>query len=82
MNKKLAYVFVPLLLIVVVFGGWKVYKYYSTHETTDDAQIEGDIVPVLSRVTGYVDHVNVSDNDKVDSGAVIAQLDTRSYTRS
>src|SRR5262245_33420987 len=45
--------------------------------TTDDAQIEGHIVPVLARVGGYVAVVRVNENQSVRTGDLLVQLDDR-----
>lgn len=45
--------------------------------TTDDAQIEGHIVPVVARVGGYVAAVRVNENQPVHAGDVLVQLDDR-----
>ena len=46
-----------------------------THETTDNAQIETQIVPVLPRVSGYIKMINVRDFDSVSKGQLVAEID-------
>jgi membrane fusion protein (multidrug efflux system) len=46
---------------------------------TDDAQVDADVVPVSTRVAGVILHMKVSDNQKVDAGAVIAEIDDADY---
>ncbi|MGE5178740.1 MAG: HlyD family secretion protein [Bacteroidota bacterium] len=48
-----------------------------THEGTDDAEVEGHMIPVLSRVSGFVRDVRVSENQPVRAGDVLVQLDDR-----
>ncbi len=48
-----------------------------THIGDDNAQVEGRIIPVLSRVSGYVAAVEVDDNHEVRSGQVLARIDER-----
>ncbi|MHB9036803.1 MAG: HlyD family secretion protein [Armatimonadota bacterium] len=48
-------------------------------ETTDDAQIEGHLVPISSRVSGHVLSVNVVDNELVRKDHLLIQLDPRDY---
>jgi membrane fusion protein, multidrug efflux system len=55
------------------------YRHYAAYETTDDAQIDGYIYPVSSRVAGYVTRVTVDDNQYVKAGAVLARLDPKDY---
>jgi len=66
-------------LIAAVAIGVYVWHYYSIRESTDDAQIEAHIGPVSSRVPGTVVKVNFEDNQYVDAGAVLVQLDPTDY---
>ena len=50
-------------------------RFHLTHESTDDAQVEGTIVPVLPRVGGYVERVLVQENQPVREGQVLVELD-------
>ncbi len=61
--------------------GWGVSKwhYARTHASTDDAQVDGHIIPVLARVGGYITLVEVSDNDSVRAGQWLAQIDDAVY---
>jgi len=71
------------LIAVVVLGAlvWGVQKwmYARAHESTDDAQVEGHIIPVLSKVGGYVDAVTVQDNDSVNTGDTLVRIDDAEY---
>jgi membrane fusion protein (multidrug efflux system) len=48
-------------------------------ETTDDAQIDGHVTQIAARVGGTVKAVHVNDNQRVDAGAVLVELDPRDY---
>ena len=54
---------------------------YSTRGrvTTDDAYIEGHVVPVSSKVKGHISHVMVDDNQEVEKGQLIAEIETADY---
>jgi membrane fusion protein (multidrug efflux system) len=67
-------VIITVLLIAGYFGFKKIY-FSVTHESTDNAQVETQIVPVLPRVSGYVKAVNVRDFDSVKQGQLIVELD-------
>ncbi len=67
---------VGLILIVAAYAGW---EYLSRWESTDDAQIDGHIHPVNARVGGTVMSVNVEENQRVEAGTIVAQLDSRDY---
>jgi membrane fusion protein (multidrug efflux system) len=67
------------LAIVFVVGGIGFWLYYSSRESTDDAQIEGDIVPISARVGGTVAKVLVDDNQYVEAGTTLVELDPTDY---
>lgn len=68
-----------LLVIALAIAGYFAWRHYASRETTDDAQIDGNIVPVAPRVTGTVVKINVEDNQEVQAGAVLVELDPRDY---
>jgi len=53
--------------------------YIHNHETTDDAQVDGHIVPVIAKVGGYVAIVAVGDNDSVKAAQLLVRLDSAEY---
>ena len=55
---------------------WLIINYYDDKNRTDDAQVDGDIVPVLARTDGFVDSVYVEDDQVVHAGDIMLQLDT------
>ena len=66
---------IGLLIIVGGYFGYKKIHFEMTHESTDNAQIETQITPVLPRVSGYVKTITVKDYDSVKAGELIATLD-------
>jgi membrane fusion protein (multidrug efflux system) len=64
-----------IVLLAALFFGGKYWLYTRAHQSTDDAQVSGDIVPVLARVGGYVRSVGVSENDTVHLGDTVVVLD-------
>ena len=82
-EKKKKNIVVPiilgvLLVIGIVFGIVE-WNYYSKHVDTDDAQIDGDISPVVARVGGYVKDINFEENTRVKEGQVLVKLDDDDY---
>lgn len=67
---------VGLLIAVGVFAYW---QYSQGWESTDDAQIDGRIHAISARVPGTVLKVLVEDNEQVEAGTIIAELDPRSF---
>jgi len=78
--KKKSKFFVIVLSILVIVGGWfgiSKYVYSLHHEETDDAQVEANISPVISKIPGYVTKVFVDDNQLVHKGDTLLTLDQR-----
>lgn len=63
------------VVIVALVGAIGAYWYYGGRESTDNAQIDGHITPVASRVGGTVLRVLVADNQRVESGTTLVELD-------
>ena len=59
--------------------GLRLWQYYRTHESTDDAYIAGGIVPLSPRVNGTVVSVHVDEHQQVEAGQLLAQLDRRDF---
>jgi membrane fusion protein (multidrug efflux system) len=67
------------LLIVLAVVGIFIWRYYAARESTDDAQIDGHIGPISSRVPGIAIDVYVEDNTVVHRGQILVQLDPKDY---
>ncbi len=70
-----------LILLAVLGGGWfaKQWWFGRTHESTENAQVDGHIVPVLAKVGGFVTSVNVSENQRLPAGQVVVTIDDAEY---
>jgi membrane fusion protein (multidrug efflux system) len=66
-------------IIVLIVAGAFIWHYYSIRESTDDAQVDGHITPISARVSGTVTAIHFEDNQYVEAGAVLVELDTRDY---
>ncbi len=78
-KKKIVLSIVGVLALILLFWGFQKWNYGRSHQTTDNAQVDGHIVPVLAKVGGYVKMVNVSENDHVNAGQLLVQLDDADY---
>lgn len=79
-QKKRSKSFIIILILLVLGGGWfglTKYIHSQHHEETDDAQVEANISPVISKISGYVLKVNVKDNQFVHKGDTLMTLDDR-----
>jgi membrane fusion protein, multidrug efflux system len=72
----IAGVLTALVLCIGAFYGIRHIRFILAHEDTDDAQVEGHISPVLPRVSGYVSKVLVDDNQHVNAGDLLVQIDS------
>jgi len=64
------------VLLAALLG---LFLYYRNRESTDDAQVDGHITPISSKVYGRVQEVLVKDNQPVKKGDVLVKLDPRDY---
>jgi len=64
---------------ILVGGGLAVWRYLSSYESTDDAQVDAHLHPVSTRIRGHVIRVNVGDNEYVEQGAVLVEIDPTDY---
>ena len=63
------------LIGFALFFGVKKIVFSLTHETTDNAQIETSIVPVITRIAGYVKNITIKDYYSVGQGQLVVELD-------
>jgi membrane fusion protein (multidrug efflux system) len=67
------------IAVVLLVGGFFLWRYFGSYESTDDAQVDVHIYPVSARISGYVIAVNVGDNQYVEKGYVLVEIDPRDY---
>ena len=67
------------VIAVVLVAGMFVWRYLSSYESTDDAQADVHLYPVSARISGYVVRVNVDDNQWVQKGTVLVEIDPKDY---
>jgi Biotin-lipoyl like len=80
LTRRTRRVLLALLLIIVVGAiapfAW---NYLQSYESTDDAQIDGHIDPLSSRINGTVIRVHAEDDDRVKAGELLVEIDPRDY---
>ncbi len=73
----------PFILgILALLGGFWTFRtlsYARTHENTDNALIDGHVLPVLAKVGGFVTKVSVRENDQVALNAALVTIDDREF---
>jgi membrane fusion protein, multidrug efflux system len=68
-----------LAAVLILVAAALLWRYLSSYESTDDAQVDVHLYPVSSRISGYVIAVNVGDNQYVEKGAVLVEIDPTDY---
>jgi membrane fusion protein (multidrug efflux system) len=64
------------VVAVLVAGGWYLHRWWTAgKESTDNAQIEADVVPIAARVGGVIVTAKVHDNQHVNQGDVLFEID-------
>ena len=78
-RKKIIIGVVVVAAAIALTWAIRTFIYSRAHETTDNAQVDGHIVPVLAKVGGYVTAVLVQDNDSVRDGQTLVRIDDAEY---
>ncbi len=78
-KRRIVLPIVAVVLLIAAIWGVKQWSYGRSHESTDDAAIDGHLVPVLAKVSGYVQSVTISDNDHVTTDSLLVQIDPAEY---
>lgn len=78
MNRKWKVIAASAGVVAVALGSMA-FLSLQGRETTDNAQVDGDLVPVASKVYGNVSRVLVNDNQAVKAGDVLVEIDARDY---
>jgi membrane fusion protein (multidrug efflux system) len=66
-----------LILLTGIVVGVREYLHYKNIESTDDAQLASNIDPVVARISDYVTSINFKDNEHVNKGQLLVQLDDK-----
>jgi membrane fusion protein (multidrug efflux system) len=78
-SKRRRNTVILVVVLVLVVGGVFLWRHLSSYESTDDAQADVHLYPVSARVSGYVVRVNVEDNQWVQKGATLVEIDPKDY---
>jgi membrane fusion protein (multidrug efflux system) len=70
-----------IAVVLLGLSTWAVRRWMFglTHESTDNAQVDGHVVPILPKVGGFVMEVRVVENEQVHAGDTLVVLDDRDY---
>jgi membrane fusion protein (multidrug efflux system) len=70
---------IAIAVIVLLVLGFFLYRYMTSYESTDDAQIDGHVNSISTRIAGHVVKLNVQDNQYVQAGTVLLEIDPADY---
>jgi membrane fusion protein (multidrug efflux system) len=76
-RRKIAALLLAAVL-VLIGGGYFVWRTFQ-YEDTDDAQVDGHIMPLSARITGQIQEVKVVEGQLVHAGDVLVTIDQRDY---
>jgi len=78
-KRRKTILFIVLGTLAAGVCGLILWRHFSGYESTDDAQVDAHLHPVSARVPGYVIRVNVGDNEYVQKGTLLVEIDPRDY---
>ena len=78
-RRGTAFMVMGLVLLALVALGARRWIYGLSHVSTDNAQVDGHIVPILPKVGGFVTDVRIDENQNVKAGDTLVVLDDRDY---
>ncbi|HEV3196693.1 MAG TPA: HlyD family secretion protein [Bryobacteraceae bacterium] len=78
-KSKVGRILAVLAVVVLGVAGYRLWKYFGTYETTDDAQVDGHIHAVSSRISGNVVQVLAEDQKYVKAGDILVRIDPKDY---
>jgi len=70
---------IVIAVVVLLVVGFFAYRYFTSYESTDDAQIDGHINSISARISDHVIKLNVDDNQEVKAGTVLVEIDPADY---
>jgi membrane fusion protein, multidrug efflux system len=68
-----------IAIVLLLVAGIFVYRYVTSYEDTDDAEIDGHLNSVSARISGHVSKLNVDDYQYVQAGTVVVEIDPADY---
>jgi membrane fusion protein (multidrug efflux system) len=78
-KKKFVLPIVAALVAYGLYWAFNTWNYGRGHESTDNAAVDGHLIPVLAKATGYVQSVTVADNDRVKAESILVTIDPSEY---
>jgi len=74
-RRRISPIAIVAILVVLLGAGIGWYIYSQGFEDTDDAQVDGHLNPIASRIDGTIKAVHTDDNQAVQAGELLVELD-------
>jgi len=78
-KRQIVFLIMGVALLGLVGFGAKRWWFSRSHVSTDNAQVDGHIIPILPKVGGFVAEVRVRENQEVKAGDTLVVLDDRDF---
>jgi membrane fusion protein (multidrug efflux system) len=78
-GRRRTLLFAAIIGCVILVGAVSFWLYSRTYESTDDAQVDGHLSGITARIDGDVKAVHVEENQSVQAGELLVELDPRDF---
>ena len=78
-KRRIVLSIVAVAALAILISAFRQWSYGRAHESTDNASVDGHLIPVLAKVSGYVERVNAAENAHVAAESVLVQIDPAEY---
>src|SRR3989441_10710412 len=78
-RRQIVFAVMGVVLVLLLAAGVRKYLWSRSHVSTDNAQVDGHVIPILPKVGGFVAQVRVDDNRRVRAGDTLVVLDDRDF---
>src|SRR6266571_9083242 len=78
-RRRIVFLALGVVLLLLIAGGVRKLIWSRTHESTDNAQVDGHMLPISPKVGGFVAEVRIVDNQRVQAGDTLVVLDDRDF---
>jgi len=78
-RRRIVFLLLGVALLALIVGGVRKLIWSRTHESTDNAQVDGHMLPIAPKVAGFVAQVRIVENQRVQAGDTVIVLDDRDF---
>jgi membrane fusion protein (multidrug efflux system) len=78
-RRRIAFIVIGVALLGLIGTGVRRWIFNLSHVSSDNAQVDGHVIPVLPKVGGFVAEVRAQENQQVQAGALLVTIDDRDF---